>query len=103
MTQRFSWRFPESHPSLPGHFPGQPIAPGVVLLDRLVLFLHESSGQGTPAPVVRQAKFLQAVAPGDELGFVLEERGDGSFAFRIERGDALLVHGVVARAGALAS
>jgi hypothetical protein len=38
MIHPFSWQFLFDHPALPGHLSHQPIAPGVVLLDRLELF-----------------------------------------------------------------
>jgi 3-hydroxyacyl-[acyl-carrier-protein] dehydratase len=58
---RFSVR--PDHPALPGHFPGRPIVPGVVLLDRVVeLIAAGKRPVGLPA-----VKFMQPVLPGDEV------------------------------------
>ena len=54
------------HPALPGHFPGRPVVPGVVLLDEAArLILAASPGQRLAG--FGQAKFLQPVRPGDTL------------------------------------
>ena len=53
------------HPSLPGHFPGHPIVPGVVLLDHVAALLGPVTG-------LPRAKFLRPVHPGD----VVEVRAD---------------------------
>jgi 3-hydroxymyristoyl/3-hydroxydecanoyl-(acyl carrier protein) dehydratase len=45
---RFS--IPSDHPSLPGHFPGRPVVPGVVLLDRVVAAIESVHG---PLPPLR--------------------------------------------------
>jgi len=62
------------HPSLPGHFPGRPVVPGVVLLDAtLALILAQRPGRaaaGLPA-----VKFTQPVQPGQS---VTVSCGDGS-------------------------
>ena len=71
--QRFAWQVPVDHPAFAGHFPGHPILPGVVLLDRAIL-----PGPGACADghadgagwTVSQAKFLSPVGPGEELSFV---------------------------------
>ncbi len=85
---------PPDHPSLPGHFPGNPLVPGVVLLDE-VLALAEARRPGTlrSLPAV---KFLAPVRPGERLRVRLEFEGararftafrestpvfEGSFAF----------------------
>jgi len=58
-------RFAVDHPTAAGHFPGNPIIPGAVLLDK-VLQAVASAGNGGRS-VIRSAKFLQPVRPGDAL------------------------------------
>ena len=101
MIHRFDWQVPPDHPSLPGHFPDRPIAPGAVLLDRLDLFAKRVPGLEERPVRLEHAKFLHSAAPGDALTFVLEARGHGGFSFRIERDSIVLVRGMLA-AGAAA-
>jgi len=53
------------HPAFAGHFPGRPIAPGVLLLDRTQRAVEAATGlalAGLPL-----AKFFSPAAPGDML------------------------------------
>ncbi len=52
------------HPTLPGHFPGHPIVPGVVLLELIETLLAQNGYCVNACP---QAKFLAQVAPGEPL------------------------------------
>jgi 3-hydroxyacyl-[acyl-carrier-protein] dehydratase len=54
---------PHDHPSLPGHFPGRPIVPGVVLLDLVFEAIRNSLARPVELLAIASAKFLQAVAP----------------------------------------
>jgi 3-hydroxyacyl-[acyl-carrier-protein] dehydratase len=54
---------PKEHPSLPGHFPGRPIVPGVVLLDLTFDSIRAALAQPIELVSIVSAKFLQAVAP----------------------------------------
>ena len=56
------------HPAFAGHFPGQPLLPGVVLLgEALEVLLRESPGALGGAPSVSAVKFLAPVRPGADL------------------------------------
>jgi 3-hydroxymyristoyl/3-hydroxydecanoyl-(acyl carrier protein) dehydratase len=67
------------HPALPGHFPGRPVVPGVLLLDA-VMEAVRASGAGEPAGVFR-AKFPAPVLPGEEVEITLAPRDGGRVGF----------------------
>lgn len=77
----FVWVVAVDHPVFAGHFPGQPIVPGVVLLDRAILFAEALLGQSLASWQVGNAKFLSPVLPGEVLTYLLQTRASGSIAF----------------------
>src|SRR4249919_2271547 len=50
------------HPSLPGHFPGAPLVPGVVILDEVITALAEWR-QNSQLSGIRMVKFLAPLKP----------------------------------------
>ncbi len=82
---------PADHPALPGHFPGRPIVPGVLLLDHVVAaVLADAPGcvlAGFPA-----AKFLRPLA-GDEAFEIVWQREGEQVPFRCLIGDTLVAEG----------
>ncbi|HET9818565.1 MAG TPA: hydroxymyristoyl-ACP dehydratase [Rhodanobacteraceae bacterium] len=62
-----------AHPALAGHFPGRPVVPGVVLLERVASAYATWRG----ARVGKlDAKFMQPLLPGEDA--VIELREDGA-------------------------
>lgn len=86
---------PHDHPSLPGHFPGRPVVPGVVLLDRAIAMLEAELGAG--AWRLPQVKFVQPLLPGETATVAVEPLAAGRYRFRVSRGETLLAHGEIAR------
>jgi len=84
---------PADHPSLPGHFPGRPLVPGVMLLERVLEAIEATHGalDGLRLP---QVKFLQPLLPGETARIELD--GDWPrWRFRVLRGATLLASGEV--------
>jgi len=90
-----------SHPSLPGHFPGAPVVPGVLVLERVFAAIEAAHG---PLGAIRlpQVKFVQPLLPGEqaevELAEVAIEGEAPRWRFRVLRGEALVASGEVALA-----
>jgi len=76
----FAVGVPSDHPSAPGHFPGNPIVPGVVVLDQVVAGLEAALGRRIER--VRHAKFQAALRPG-EAAVALCESSVDSASFRV--------------------
>jgi 3-hydroxyacyl-[acyl-carrier-protein] dehydratase len=73
------------HPSLPGHFPGSPVVPGVVLLDEIAAALAEWR-DGARLASIRAVKFLQPINPEQPftIALALAEGNEIAFSCKIE-------------------
>jgi 3-hydroxymyristoyl/3-hydroxydecanoyl-(acyl carrier protein) dehydratase len=79
----YRWLVPADHPALAGHFPGRPIVPGVVLLDRAILFAEEMLGLPGLIWQVGNAKFFSPVGPEEVLTFSLTTKPSGAISFTV--------------------
>lgn len=76
-------RIAPGHPALPGHFPGDPLVPGVVLLERVAVAWKAWRG----AAIGRlDAKFLQPLRPGEDATITLRDEG-ARVRFEVTRAD----------------
>lgn len=81
------------HPCLPGHFPGQPIVPGVVLLDRVIDAVEALHG-AMPALRLPQVKFLKPLLPDQQAD--VEVTGEAPrWRFKVLRGVDVLASGEI--------
>lgn len=76
-------RIAPDHPALPGHFPGHPLVPGVVVLERVAAAWK--AWRGT-AIVGLDAKFVQPLLPGEAAVIMLRDEG-GQARFEVARAD----------------
>jgi len=82
---------PADHPTAAGHFPGNPIIPGALLLDAVVAAIGQTN------ITISNAKFLIPIPHGTPL--LLRWQGDGGAKNRFEcrsKNDALVMTGTLA-------
>lgn len=82
-------RIPATHPSLPGHFPGNPIVPGVVLLDRVAAAVGKRGARLAKIGVV---KFMTPLKPDEDATLAITTDG-ARVSFRIERDGTPILRG----------
>lgn len=80
------------HPCLPGHFPGQPLVPGVMLLEYVAKALRAWRDQRLTR--VLEAKFMVPLHPGEQAELVLDEKA-GRVRFEIFRDGQVLSRGLI--------
>ncbi len=84
------------HPSLPGHFPGNPVVPGAVLLDHAFSLIFDNEPDRGTAGIPR-VKFLTPVRAGQVVTVMADRKPDGrALRFRC------LVNGETVAEGSLA-
>jgi len=83
-------RIPAGHPALPGHFPDNPIVPGVVLLELVERQARVLAGFGEGPTRWQRVKFLRPVKPEEPIRLHIEGAADSfSFTIRTEKGEAV--------------
>lgn len=82
------------HPSLLGHFPGDPVVPGLVILDEISAALTEWR-EDSHLTVIRAVKFLVPLKPEQPFTICLsasqDAEGEVDFCCRVE--DRVIVEG----------
>lgn len=86
------------HPATEGHFPGEPILPGVVLLDEALRVIEQATGMDATRWRVASVKFLSPAAPGESLLLEHERLSSGAVRFTIVSGDRAVATGQLAPA-----
>lgn len=94
------FRVAPDHPALPGHFPGNPLVPGVVVLDRVAAALRARGAMSLAG--FSQVKFTATLKPGEDARIELnpielnpielDPRG-ARWRFRVLRGDVVIASG----------
>ena len=80
------------HPSLAGHFPGNPIVPGVVILDEVYSVLIAWQGH-CHINAFSSVKFLQPILPGQSFIIHLKETAPRQVQFECKMDDSIAVAG----------
>lgn len=88
-------RIAAGHPALPGHFPGHPVVPGVVLLDKVIESLSRHVGGPVRALGFPAVKFLAPLQPEQEFDVTFSTGRSGQAGFEVSRGDTRLAKGTV--------
>lgn len=81
-----------AHPSLPGHFPGHPVVPGVVVLGEVLAAAERWTGRRMAALRLPQVKFVQPLLPGQPARIEIERSGE-RLRFRVLREGELIASG----------
>lgn len=69
------------HPASQGHFPGDPIIPGAVLLSETLMAIEAGLGANLVPFQITSAKFLHPTRPGDRVVIEFSRNARGAVRF----------------------
>ena len=85
---------PADSPWFSGHFPGNPILPGVAQLEMVAAAIVRISGKNLYVTRLGRVKFKSLVYPGESLRIKAWPRAEtGAFTFSIHAGEREVCHG----------
>jgi len=94
MRHAATLRVPAQHPALAGHFPGNPVVPGVMVLDAVVSAAQAWLGPEFRADRLSHAKFLAPLKPDDTARIELLFRSP-RMEFSVCSGSTTIASGVL--------
>ncbi|HMH17400.1 MAG TPA: MaoC/PaaZ C-terminal domain-containing protein [Burkholderiales bacterium] len=85
--------FSLEHATAQGHFPGNPIIPGALLLSETLRAIEKSLGKDLCPCQIKTAKFVRPVRPGDRVTIEFSVREENKMKFRCTVGAATVLAG----------
>lgn len=93
-THAATLRVPANHPALTGHFPGNPIVPGVVILDAVICAAEAWLDARFHLAGLSHAKFLAPLKP-DEVALIELQLREPQLDFVVYRGQDTIAKGTL--------
>ena len=87
--------FAPDHAAAQGHFPGNPIIPGALLLSEALRAIETSLGKDLCPYQIRSAKFIRPVRPGERVSIDFSRRGEKRISFSCKVEATLVLAGEV--------
>jgi 3-hydroxymyristoyl/3-hydroxydecanoyl-(acyl carrier protein) dehydratase len=81
MTHRRVLSIGPDHPSLPGHFPGHPVVPGVVMMEEVIETLRDCLGRDLVITGLPAVKLSSPLRPGETVTVDIEPESDDTAGF----------------------
>ncbi|MBK8175216.1 MAG: hypothetical protein IPK66_08115 [Rhodospirillales bacterium] len=82
----------DDHPSLSGHFPGHPLVPGVVILQRVIAALEDQDSDCRMVEVSR-VKFLKPLFPNQTFEIAIQQISTERVEFACQCGGIVIACG----------
>lgn len=92
---KLSLQIPANHPTAAGHFPGNPIMPGALLLAEVLRCIEQVEGGRFTSCNVKAAKFLAPARPGDSVDIEYARSVQGAIEFQCAVAGTRVLSGAV--------
>lgn len=92
---RLTLHIAPGHPTGAGHFPGNPIVPGALLLAEVLRCIELAEGARYASCNVKAAKFLHPARPGDTVEIDYARSAQGTLEFHCAVGGTRVLTGAV--------
>jgi 3-hydroxymyristoyl/3-hydroxydecanoyl-(acyl carrier protein) dehydratase len=95
MMSKLTLQLAPDHPTAAGHFPGNPIIPGALLLAEVLRCIERAEGASYTSCNVKNAKFLSPARPGDQIEIDHARTATGSIEFTCTVAGNKVLSGVI--------
>ena len=83
-------------PWFSGHFPGEPILPGVALLGMVFDAINQTCNKNLIISGVKRVKFKQIIKPGDKIQIIAKKNDDNSlYTFQVMVDSQIACNGIM--------
>ena len=89
---KYSFTIQATHPSLKGHFPNNPIVPGVVILDEVINIVKDLKPDLT-VTAIPMVKFTHPLQADQQVTVEIKEKSDTAISFNCSHNEIKLVSG----------
>lgn len=96
---KLTWHIALNHPAGVGHFPGNPIIPGALLLAEVLRCIGDAVGVRFVSCNIKSAKFQHPARPGDLVETTYSHSAQGVIDFQCIVAGTRVLSGVISASG----